>query len=643
MKRFPFFAPGKTAALALSVTITAASFLSGCSLGNSDRPSVAETESPPNSNYEQYEENQLQEQARFDEFTDELFYDTVTSSLLTLHFTIADPAAYGIEDYSCTYGDATLSGIQKNLMDMKAARTELDGFDQSLLTEDQSLTLDILKTYLDTELTAEGLELYATPFMPYTGIQAELPVLLAEYAFRSRQDISDYLTLLAETDEYFDQLLTFEEERSRAGLFCSDSAVDHIVESCQPYIIDPQYHILHTSFVSRLEDMPDLTAEEKEGYIQQNLTILEEHFIPAYENLANGLTALKGTGLYEGGLCSYPEGKEYYEYLVHSYSGTSYSSITDLKNAIEQSVNNEIASMSVIIQSRPEILDELDSIAFSPTDPSEILQCLKQEIQQEFPEIPEHSCSIKYVDPELSDILSPAMYLTPPLDQYNSNIIYLNLDDDQSLNQSLFTTLAHEGYPGHLYQNVYFINTDPSPIRLLLSFNGYSEGWGLYSERLSYLFNNGADPDASRLLMHNFSASIGLNAVLDLNINYFGWTKEQVYDYLSRYYDVENSDIADSLYSLLTENPGYYVKYYAGYMEILELRELAENTLGSRFDAKEFHQFLLDIGPAPFSVIRSRMEAWLFTQGIRTSRVRPYAGLALSAFPVNKNCCRTNN
>ena len=643
MKRFPFFAPGKTAALALSVTITAASFLSGCSLGNSDRPSVAETESPPNSNYEQYEENQLQEQAKFDEFTDELFYDTVTSSLLTLHFTIADPAAYGIEDYSCTYGDATLSGIQKNLMDMKAARTELDGFDQSLLTEDQSLTLDILKTYLDTELTAEGLELYATPFMPYTGIQAELPVLLAEYAFRSRQDISDYLTLLAETDEYFDQLLTFEEERSRAGLFCSDSAVDHIVESCQPYIIDPQYHILHTSFVSRLEDMPDLTAEEKEGYIQQNLTILEEHFIPAYENLAIGLTALKGTGLYEGGLCSYPEGKEYYEYLVHSYSGTSYSSITDLKNAIEQSVNNEIASMSVIIQSRPEILDELDSIAFSPTDPSEILQCLKQEIQQEFPEIPEHSCSIKYVDPELSDILSPAMYLTPPLDQYNSNIIYLNLDDDQSLNQSLFTTLAHEGYPGHLYQNVYFINTDPSPIRLLLSFNGYSEGWGLYSERLSYLFNNGADPDASRLLMHNFSASIGLNAVLDLNINYFGWTKEQVYDYLSRYYDVENSDIADSLYSLLTENPGYYVKYYAGYMEILELRELAENTLGSRFDAKEFHQFLLDIGPAPFSVIRSRMEAWLFTQGIRTSRVRPYAGLALSAFPVNKNCCRTNN
>ena len=643
MKRFPFFAPGKTAALALSVTITAASFLSGCSLGNSDRPSVAETESPPNSNYEQYEENQLQEQAKFDEFTDELFYDTVTSSLLTLHFTIADPAAYGIEDYSCTYGDATLSGIQKNLMDMKAARTELDGFDQSLLTEDQSLTLDILKTYLDTELTAEGLELYATPFMPYTGIQAELPVLLAEYAFRSRQDISDYLTLLAETDEYFDQLLTFEEERSRAGLFCSDSAVDHIVESCQPYIIDPQYHILHTSFVSRLEDMPDLTAEEKEGYIQQNLTILEEHFIPAYENLANGLTALKGTGLYEGGLCSYPEGKEYYEYLVHSYSGTSYSSITDLKNAIEQSVNNENASMSVIIQSRPEILDELDSIAFSPTDPSEILQCLKQEIQQEFPEIPEHSCSIKYVDPELSDILSPAMYLTPPLDQYNSNIIYLNLDDDQSLNQSLFTTLAHEGYPGHLYQNVYFINTDPSPIRLLLSFNGYSEGWGLYSERLSYLFNNGADPDASRLLMHNFSASIGLNAVLDLNINYFGWTKEQVYDYLSRYYDVENSDIADSLYSLLTENPGYYVKYYAGYMEILELRELAENTLGSRFDAKEFHQFLLDIGPAPFSVIRSRMEAWLFTQGIRTSRVRPYAGLALSAFPVNKNCCRTNN
>ena len=616
MKRFLFFAPEKTAALALSAVIAAASFLTGCSPADSAPPSAAETEVPPDPGYEQYQERELQEQSRFEDLTSQLFYDTVTSSLLTLHFTLADPASYGIQDYSCTYGDATLSGIQKNLMDMKAARTELNSFNPSLLTEDQRLTLDILKAYLDTELSAEGLELYATPFMPYTGIQAELPVLLAEYTFRSRQDITDYLTLLAETDEYFDQLLAFEEERSQAGLFCSDSAVDHIVESCQPYMIDPQYHILHTSFVSRLDDMPDLTDEEKEGYIQQNLSILAENVIPAYENLAEGLTSLKGTGLYEGGLCSYPEGKDYYEYLVHSYSGTSYSSIADLKNAIEQSVNDDIAGMSLIIQSRPELLDELDDISFSPTDPSEILQFLRQEIQKEFPDIPEHTCSIKYVDPELSDILSPAMYLTPPLDQCGSNTIYLNLDDDQSLSQSLFTTLAHEGYPGHLYQNVYFINTDPDPIRLLLSFNGYSEGWGLYSERLSYLFDNGADPDASRLFMHNFSASIGLNAVLDLNINYFGWTKEQVYDYLSSYYDVENSDITDSIFSLLTENPGYYVKYYAGYMEILELRELAETSLGDQFDPKEFHAFLLNIGPAPFSVIRSRMEAWLLTQGL---------------------------
>ena len=619
MKRFALPTFKKAAALALSAAIAATAFLSGCSEKSSGRPPASGSESfssepSQGSDYGQYQERELLEQARFDEFTDELFYDTVTSSLLTLHFTIADPAAYGIQDYSCTYGDAALSSIQKNLMDMKAARTELSGFNRSLLTEDQTLTMDILDAYLDTELSLEGLELYATPFMPYTGVQAELPVLLAEYAFQSRQDIADYLTLLAQTDEYFDLLLAFEEERSKAGLFCSDSAADHIIESCQPYLIDPQYHILHTSFVSRLDDIPDLTEEEKAGYIQQNLSILEENVIPAYENLAAGLTALKGTGQYEGGLSSYPEGKAYYEYLIHSYSGTSYSSIADLKTAIEQSINNEIAAMSSIIRNRPELLDGLEQVSFFPEDPSDILDCLKQEIQKEFPDIPDHSCTIKYVDPELSDILSPAIYLTPPLDQYDANTIYLNLEDSTALGQSLFTTLAHEGYPGHLYQNVYFINTDPSLIRLILPFNGYSEGWGLYSERLSYLFDNGADPDAAKLLMHNFSASIGLNAVLDLNINYFGWTKEQVYDYLSVYYDVENSDITDSLYSLLTENPAYYVKYYAGYMEILELRHLAEETLGSQFDPKEFHTFLLDIGPAPFSVIRSRMEAWLLTQ-----------------------------
>ncbi len=618
MDLFYFIKQRKVKTLAAAVFIACVLLINGCSLQRPEQtqPSQTYTETSSESPYEQYQEEALEEQARFDEFTEEIFRDTASSSLLNLHFILADPAAYGISGYPCTYGDNTLADIQENLMEMKATRSDLERFDSSLLTDDQNLTLDILKSYLDTELSVQGLELYSTAFTPYTGIQAELPIILSEYAFRNRQDIDDYLTLLADTDEFFDQLLSFEQERSQAGLFCSDSAVDHIVETCQPYIIDPEHHILHASFLSRLEEVQDLTQEEKDGYIQQNLTILAEHFIPAYENLSQGLTELKGTGKYQGGLCAYPRGKEYYEYLIRSCTGTSYTSMTELKNAMEQAVNNEISEMAVIIRNHPEVLDDLDQTAFSPSEPTEILEVLKEEIKDEFPAIPEHNYTIKYVEPELSDILSPAMYLTPPMDDYGSNVIYLNLDDEESLVQSLFTTLAHEGYPGHLYQNLYFYSTDPSPVRSVLNFTGYSEGWALYVERLSYLFDNGMDPDAAKLLMHNSYASIGLYAILDMNINYFGWDREQVYEYLSNYYDVENSDVVDSLYSLLIENPGYYMSYYVGCMEFMDMRRLAEETLGNQFDAKAFHTFLLDIGPAPFSVIRSRMEAWFLSQKI---------------------------
>lgn len=619
----------KRTALLLAAALAGAA-LGGCSITRPEpAPTQTESQVPSSASqiidgqtesasaYEEYQEKALKEQARFDEFTGEVFRDSLSGSLLSLHFVLEDPEDYGITDYACSMGDASLTALRENLMEMKATRSQCGTFDVSLLTEDQALTLEILQTYLDTELSIEGLELYATSLMPYTGIQAELPILLSEYSFSSKRDVEEYLELLASTDEYFDQLLTFEQERSQAGLFFSDTAVDHIIESCQPYLIDPEYHFLQSTFVTRLEDVPDLTQEEKDAYASQNLTTLTEHFVPAYQALTEGLAALKGTGQYEGGLANYPQGKEYYEYLVQSQTGTSYTSMNDLKNFIEKSLNDDLAAMSAIIRQRPEALDELDAAVFSLSDPTEILETLKAEIQEDFPEIPEHTYTVKTVPQELQNVLSPALCLVPPLDHYQENTILLNLDDPSGYVQSLYTTLAHEGYPGHLYQNVYFMSTDPDPIRCILSFNGYSEGWGLYVESLAYTFDNGMASDVAQLLMHNNSASVALDALLDFNINYNGWTRDQVYDYLAGYYDVENSDIVDQLYSLLTENPGYYMSYCVGRLEFLEMREKAEESLGDQFNAKEFHKFLLDIGPAPFTVIRGRLDAWLLTQNMK--------------------------
>lgn len=621
MNFLSYFKLQKFSVFALAAAVSSTLLLNGCSIQRPDTPLPStsdhyETDAtkPSPSLPDTQQEMAAAEQARFDALMDETFRDSLTASLLTLHYSVSDPAQYGITDYPCTFGEFSVSNMQENLMDLQALDSQLSTFHRSLLTDEQILTLDILNEHVDTELSLEGIELYQTPLSSFTGIQIDLPVVLSEYHFYTKKDIDEYLELLSNTDEFFDQILTFEQERSSAGLFCSDAAVDHIVESCQPYMIDADYHLLHTSFLTRLEEFPDLTEEEKNAYIQQNSAILSEQFIPAYKQLADGLSKLKGTGQYEGGLCQYPDGKKYFEYLVRSNTGTSYTNMSDLQNAIEKKNVADIAAMAAIIRNRPELLDQVETFAFSPEDPQEILESLKQEISNDFPEIPDHSYEIKNVAPELKDTLSPALYMVPPMDRYNENIIYLNMAEHNGVTQHLYTTLAHEGYPGHLYQNVYFYSTNPCPIRCLMSFNGYSEGWGLYSEFLSYTFQNGVDPDGARLLMYNASASIGLNALLDLNINYFGWDENQTREYLSDYYDVENSNIVSEIYQTLIENPGYYLTYYVGYMEFCEMREQAEKELGDKFDAKEFHKLMLDIGPAPFSVIRSRLETWLLTQ-----------------------------
>ena len=249
----------KLSSLALAAAVSGALLLNGCSIQRPDAPeptssTALETDTSQNNsdNTNAQKEAAAKEQARFDALMDETFRVSLTDSLLTLHYSVSDPENYGITDYPCTFGDFSVSDIQKNLMELQALDSQLDHFNRSLLTAEQILTLDILNEHLDTELSLEGIELYQTPLTSITGIQIDLPVILSEYRFYTKQDIDEYLELLSNTDEFFDQILTFEQERSAAGLFCGDAAADHIIESCQPYMIDAEYNLLHTSFVTRL-------------------------------------------------------------------------------------------------------------------------------------------------------------------------------------------------------------------------------------------------------------------------------------------------------------------------------------------------------------------------------------------------------
>ena len=597
----------KPAAFLLAVSISTSSLLSGCSF-SARLPSPSFTSSK--------EQEMSSDQAAFDQLTDKIFDENVNASIIDLHYTMMNPEQMGIEPPDSHYGTFTLEEMQRETKKLEGYSDALKAVKKQNLDKESQVDYEILETYLETELSCAGLELYVQPLAPTIGVQAQLPVLLAEYRFYRREDIEDYFSLLEGLDEYFGQILEMEQKKAAAGLMISDKAIDRILDSCRPYLEDGKDCLLYGTFAGRLEEIkdfngnPPLTDEEKAAYQQRHEELITHAFIPAYHNLMEGLEKLKGTGRVEGGLCNYPDGKDYYRYMVYSSTYTSCKNVNTLRKTIEKRISEDFNAAAKLLAENPGLYDQLSGFSFTLSDPEEILSCLQEKIGADYPEPISREYSLHYVPEALEDVLSPAFYLTPPMDLPDSNTIYINRGSYAAKDQ-LFTTLAHEGYPGHLYQSSYFIRREPKPFRHLLSFSSYKEGWATYVEYDSCRLDEKISPEVAELMNLNSSINLGIHAYLDIMVNDQGWNLEQVSDYVSQYFEDPNQELARALLEAMVDNPTNYLEYYVGYLEFSDMRKKAEKALGKAFEAKAFHQFLLDIGPAPFAVIRKHLEDWI--------------------------------
>lgn len=540
----------------------------------------------------------------FEAFMKELFVDEVTADTLTLNYTVANPEEYGIGNREITLGDYSLSEMEEDVMESENAIARLMTFDYEKLSEEQKLTYDIVADRLQLGKEAADLLLYTEVLGPTTGIQAQLPILLAEYNFREKEDFDTYIKLLACVPDYFGQIVEFEQEKAEAGLFMSDETADEIISQCKDFV-EGEDNYLFTVFEENLEEFEELSEEEKEQYKSQNQQAVKESVIPAYEALMKGLEELKGKGKNEVGLAGLEQGKEYYCHLLKESTGSNREP-EEVLELLEERIEDSQKEMARIINETPEAYYTAMDVEFPHKEPEEALSYLEQAILKDFPEIPKVDYRVKYVSPSLEESLSPAFYLTPAIDDYQNHSIYIN---GASETGSLFTTLAHEGYPGHLYQNTYFqAKEDVIPLRKIININGYSEGWATYVEMYAYGISD-IEESAANLLRWNNEASLSLYARTDFGVNYEGWSKEKTTDYLEGY-GYEKEDAA-MIFQTMVAEPCAYMPYALGYLEIDALREEAEEKLGDRFILKDFHQFILDQGPCPFAIMRDNMLKWM--------------------------------
>ena len=579
------------------------------------------------------------DEKRFSHITSQLFVDEMCASTLNMHYTIAYPENFGIPGYQATLPIYSQKGALAGQAATENTLAALHSINADKLSEPDRYAHKLLTKTLENSLKKNTFRYYDEPLAPSSGMQSQLPILLAEYTFRCRQDIIDYLKLLDQTDEYFASLLNYEQEKKAAGLFMAATSLEKVRKQCDTIVtkdvLEAETHFLQTTFLERLTPLykeGEITKEEAQSFAASNNRLLKTVLLPAYEALSDGLLILEDTSLSPKGLSAFPEGKEYYKYLLIAETG-SYRPINEIISLLSSKLTEEYKTIQSLAKEHPECLPLLTGEEYTVLpykDAATMLADMQLRMEADFPPLQNSSfgtpnVAVKKVSSSLEQFCAPAFYLTTPIDDTDNNVIYISQKNAPN-GLELYTTLAHEGYPGHLYQNVYsnryLLQNKENKIRSLLWYGGYLEGWALYVEFISFDYvsqlmkeqNRPADAVCVQIEKHNRSLQLCLYSLIDVMMHHENATPAEIAKIMEPF-GITDTNSINAIYTYIAENPCNYLKYYLGYLEILELKKQAATQWGSAYSDYHFHTFYLNCGPSDFTSLSEQLQSTMPTAG----------------------------
>lgn len=587
-----------------------------------------------------------------------MFLDELESAPLTLHFMIADSSSYGIPEPSPVLAPHTRESEEQYLKQLLQQKEELTSFPFEQLTQEQQQTYDCLLFLLDNSIALADYTDLTNPFSPQSGIQQQLPFLLSEYRFDSRDDMNDYLALLDSVYAYFESLCTVMQARFSQNTVPA-VAIQNTAQQCLSFLCTPpEENILLVSFSERLDDLEYMDEVEIAIYEMKNRYRVETEILPAYEMLYETLSAnitslnVPDSSEHPGptpaptspavsersaaisdslGLSAHNGGREYYTLLAQR-AASSDLTVPEMKELLEQYYRASLAHMKTLAKQNPSLPQQAIDGIFAdgtslyssvPGDTSaDTLRFLQQNSLQLLPTLGKAGdlrVTLKTTSPCLQEMSAPAMYLLSPLDAYLEHTVYLNPAYSGSTS---YTTIAHETFPGHLTARVCFLSGNPHPARALADFIGWDEGWASLAElyALNFLNNpasvsesgtsvhtpvtngqNTQDTDSVLEFLCSYEiATLCLYGLSDIGIHYDGWDRQDTLSFWKEHGVTE--EMADKLWQLVVSEPAYYLPYSMGLVQMLELRKLANSTLGEAYTESAFCSALLSLGPMPYPV-----------------------------------------
>lgn len=547
---------------------------------------------------------------QFDEYCDKLFRSSLEENPFSLVFSLYDYEQYGIEvsDDCKSLGtmdyDSYVQGYEQSEQELK----EIKSFDRKKLSKERQHTYDVLIWLYETGLGFKDGYYMQRTIGASSGFICNLVTNFTEYSFRREQDIKDYFLYMESITPYYQSYIKLCNEQAEKGLFVNDDVIEQNIEYCDK-MIDTDAKVYIDTFESRIKSL-DLSDSDKEAYIEKNKEYVQKYILPMYENSKSALKNLLGTSKNERGMAGFgEEGKKYYEAIVRDKTGSDMSAEEVIKY-IDDKITALYLDLYRLMTSNPDIYDKYEKFDISITDPDEIMDFIISKMGDDYPAPVTTKHNMEYLDKSSETEGVLAYYITPPVDNININNIKINgsaLADDAV---QTYTSIAHEGIPGHMFQYTSFYdNADISNIRKFASIIGPSEGWAQYASfnSLKYIVEEeGYDKDVAEIIAIDRRLGYLIQTRFDLGVNYEDWDLDDANAYANGMYDEE---VVKILYDAVVGDPGEIIPYAYGTEYMYDLRDEYFDKKGK--DVKGFNTFIINSGILPFPLYEKYMQEYL--------------------------------
>lgn len=556
-----------------------------------------------------------EEQKKFDEFMKQEFVESMEQSYPNTHIILENPKDYGVDT------SKTKVQIDKELnettmkenkeLNEKSAKAFKE-FDRDTLSDEQKETYDIYSYMLDytTEMNDSKFDYMSMPLESMTGMHTQLPPLFSDWTLRNEQDVKDVITLMKSVRPYMDSILAYTKRQEEKGTLMLD--IKSVKEYCEKVVKEDVNSSVLTGLNESIDNLK-LGDDKTKQYKAELKKAFQEYFLPAYSDIIKTMKELDSSKNNTLGLSHMKNGKEYYELLFKQATGTD-KSIEDIKKELNSMSRSSLLAVQSVISKNKNLYDEYvnGKIKTKYKDFESMLKDLDKDIKDDFPSVGTLNYRIRPIGEDLASGGVAAYFNIPALDGTTPKQIRVNMLEDALNVQSLetFSTVAHEGIPGHMYQIAYAYKNVKDPWRnSMASFLGYTEGYATYTELYALKYLDGVSADAVKLQQNMVVYQDCLIALADIGIHYEGWTKEDLSNFLE-----ENglgvSDVSD-FYNQLQANPTAFLSYYVGYVQIANLKKDAQEELKDKFNDRDFHEAILKSGAAPFHVVEENVKDYI--------------------------------